>query len=250
MSKSRIFKSLAEPKVGKYVAHLVGGAVLSELAEHMMPAPQEPRPPQPPAGPHDSFGQAKQALQQRRATLTETLPTTRFVQSLDPRRWEVPTEAARVAKVAHYAATSSTAEMAQDAKAAARKKAVEAATELVTQPGADSFAKARKAASVAIGVMREGPAQIAQDLQEHAQLESASGLGQVGFNMMMKAPLMLVPGPLGAAARTYMNLNLAGNLGRQVNDFGRALGGADGLPIAMVEQRESTHAAAHLPPIE
>jgi hypothetical protein len=126
----------------------------------------------------------------------------------------------------------------------------EAATEVVTKPGAESFAKARRAASVAIGVAREGPAQIAQDLQEHAQLETAAGLGQVGFNMMLRAPLMLVPGPLGVAARAFTAANLAGNVGRQVNQFGRALGGADGLPMAMVEQRESTHAAAHLPPIE
>lgn len=246
MSRQRIAKFLFGTDPKKYVSRIVIGSIVTRMADSYLkdrgqgPQPDH-KPIEPlPETPHDDlYAQANQQLEKRSAKVRNSSSVTQFVKGLNPMQWELPYHVHRSYELSKYWHQTSSDERVEDVVEGSKEKVQQVIKEAPYKP-IETYHKVRKAGSVARGVYEEGPAKVEERLQEHLGLESGNAARQLGMNMMLKAPLFLLPGVPGLLARTYMNLKTMGNLGHSINEIHRASGKEDGLIMETVHRRLKT----------
>ncbi|MDP2371760.1 hypothetical protein [Rhodoferax sp.] len=246
MARQRLANYLLGINPQKYVRGMVIGGVLTQMADSYLKgrgygpqAEHTPIEPPPQTPPDDLFAQANQQLEKRSTKVRNSSPVTQFVKGMNPMQWELPYHVHRSHELAKYWHHTSGEERGEDVYSGSKEKVQQVIKEAPYKP-VETYHKVRKAGSVARGVYQEGPAKVEERLQEHLGLESGSAARQLGMNMMLKAPLFLLPGVPGLLARTYMNMKTVGNLGHSINEIHRASGKEDGLIMETVHRRLKT----------
>lgn len=193
MAARRFGQWLMSPSPRAYLTSLVTGTVLTQMGEHMKKGRPKPELPGPEPHPSEPLAQIQPQMDKRQEKLASKSKPSQTLSSMNPMQWELPTpsnmkRAMTLGKFAHH--------MSQQEEL--HKHLENVSPEAL------------------------------QQVQDHLKVEATHGTQQLGMNLMMMAPLHLIPGPAGFAARAFVKAKTVGNLGHSLAELERATGSDPG----------------------
>lgn len=139
----------------------------------------------------------------------------RQITGMNPKNWEFPHGVDKATKYAQYAYMTTEEQKKADLAETAEQSLKKAGKEIIYKP--IETAKKTRQAMVNYQVYRKDGDELYETAKNTVEHEKGVIAESVGYNMILKAPGVLLPGPAGILYRGYFNAKIVGNVGASMN---------------------------------